>query len=105
LGKRVRAVRFKGRTFEIKFKYEALPIVCEIIRNEHGRDFHKVLEIRGVKKPYFSKKPSELKYPKQIAHTGIYVETNFSMSVPGVLRKILTAFGYPLDSVEFLIAD
>jgi len=49
----------------------------------------------GRKRPYFTRNPNELRNPKRINNTDIYIETNLSAnSIVKLSKSIISLFGY-----------
>ena len=75
--------------------------LCDDIIATHGKDFDKVLELVGRKRPYFTRNASELRVPQKIEKTNIYVETNLSSN--GIVKmcfKILSLFDYTSENLK-----
>jgi hypothetical protein len=51
--------------------------------------------LTGHKRPYFSKNPNELREPREIKDSGIYVETNLSANnIVKFSFEIISLFSY-----------
>jgi hypothetical protein len=87
---------FRGVRYKINSYREMLLKICEIMFINHRDIFeNKVLSLRGRKRPYFTKKPNELRYPAKIRGTNIYVEVNLSAnSIVKFSIDIISIFGY-----------
>ncbi len=95
IGKKPKSFTFLGQPIEVKKWKDVLTNVCNILAKARENDFEKVLELKGRKRLYFSKNPDDLKEPKQVIGTDIYVETNFNASnLYSIILKVLKAFGY-----------
>ena len=93
--KSVSYIRFKQDRYSVKNWKDLLLTVCEIVYRYHKEDFSKVLSLKGRKRPHFSKNPNELREPKEIKGSGIYVETNLSAnSIVRFSYDIISLFGY-----------
>ena len=70
----------------------------------HGNDFDRVLnthELRGSKRMYFARDRSQLKQPKEISNTGIFVEANLSaVLMTRVASRLIALFGYSDDDLK-----
>lgn len=76
--------------------------IIEIVLTTNRKQFEKVLSLKGRKRPYFSKMPSELREPEKIKDTDIYVETNLNAnSIVSLSKKVIKLFGY--DENELII--
>jgi predicted type IV restriction endonuclease len=95
IGKKIASfVRF-GKSYHPKTWQELLLTVANEVYRRHPQDFHKCLSLRGSKMSYFSKKPSELSYPKQIARSEYYAEAKLnSNSIVQRSRDLLGLFGH-----------
>ena len=75
--------------------------IVNLIASNHKEEFDKVLNLRGRRRPYFSKNPSELRSPERISNTEIFLETNLSANrVVRLSRKVLELFGYGEDDLS-----
>ncbi len=100
-GKSIRAFTFRGKRVPVSSWKEFLVKVSGMLASAHGRDFERVLGLRGRKRPYFSRSRRELRSPEPIGDTGIYVETNLSArSIVDIVRRMLKEFGYPEDAIS-----
>jgi len=95
-GQKIVSFKFKGNNVLVKSWRELLLSLCEIILANVGQiDFQKVLQLEGSKRPYFSKDPNELREPKKIKNTDIYVGTNLSAnSIVQLAKIVISLFGY-----------
>jgi len=103
-GKSIESFSFQGTKYEMTKWRELLTTVCDIMAAIHKDRFEDILSLRGTKRLYFSKKPDQIRGPRQIEGTDIYVSMNFSAA--GVVRlstRTLVLFGYtPKDlSIDF----
>lgn len=93
---------FNGERFEVKFWKDMLPKVCSIMASCHRERFEDILTIKGDIHPYFSKNQGELKSPKLIEGTDIYVRTDFQKGMLlHVSKRVLSLFGYPENIISF----
>ena len=94
-GKSIQSFTFQGTRHQVKSWRELLTSVCAIMAANHKDSFEDILNLRGKKLLYFSKKPDQIKHPRQIEDTDIYVSTHWSAA--GVVRiciKVIALFGY-----------
>ncbi len=99
--KSISSLTFKGRRYEVNSWKDMLVQICNIMLATHRDRFEQVLNLRGRKKPYFTKNPNELTRPEKISGTDIYVEVN--MSANTIVRfsiDILSLFGYMKDDLS-----
>lgn len=63
-----------------------------------------VFTIRGKTRSYFSRKADDLREPKRIGKSNIYIETNFNArNTMGLLQKILKEFELPGDLIKVVL--
>ncbi|WP_036223695.1 type I restriction endonuclease [Mesoaciditoga lauensis] len=92
---RITSFRFKGKKYPVNSWKNMLIKICEIMFTAHREQFDKVFNLRGRKKLYFTRNRNELREPKEIKGTGIYVETNFSANyIVKISKNVLSLFGY-----------
>jgi hypothetical protein len=79
---------------------DMLQTLSNLLIIKHMQTFAKVaVELRGKKRPYFSKNPAELRKPQQLI--GIFVETNLSAnSIVAICRILLEKLGYDPNSLR-----
>jgi len=93
--KKINAFIFNNKKYEAKSWQQLLSIICEEVSNLHKNDFNRVLSLRGTKRPYFTKNPDELRIPKKIKGTDMFVETHWSAnSIVKLCENVLSLFGY-----------
>jgi len=67
----------------------------EKIKTLHDEDFDIITNVSGKKRPYFTKNKNELRYPKKIANTDYFVETNLSANyIVSMVKNVLSTFNY-----------
>ena len=67
----------------------------------HREQFDNVFNLRGRKRPYFTRNPNELRSPERINNTDIYVETNLSAnSIVKLFKSIIALFGYKENNLS-----
>jgi hypothetical protein len=53
------------------------------------------LQLRGSKRPYFTKNPDELRIPQQIEDSDIFMETNLNSNlIVRISLNVILLFGY-----------
>jgi predicted type IV restriction endonuclease len=79
---------------------EMLKLVSSYLWLRHMDSFAKVaLDLRGKKRPYFSKNPAELRKPHKLSASDIFVETNLSANnIVALSRVLLEKLGHDPDS-------
>lgn len=87
IGKSVMAFNFKGTRYPVRFWKDILIEICNIMSGMHRNTFERVLTLQGRKRPYFTKNKNELRLPKKIKNTDIFVETNLSAN--GIVKMCL----------------
>ena len=95
---------FKNDHYTVKHWIDILTQICKIMYNSHYSSFNKVLQLQGRKRPYFAKNPDELRVPRQIENSDIYMETNLnSNQIIKIVIDVISLFGYSERdfSVEF----
>ena len=71
---------------------------------EQPEQFASVPNLRGRKRPYFSKNKNELRTPSAIDGTDIYIETNLSaVAIDKLARQLVTSFGYGAEELKIEI--
>ena len=97
-GKKTQKLHFKGDVYEVTSWAKALNRLCVLVYDDqNGKDFDKILEIKGTRNPYFSKHGEDLNKPERLDPTGLYVATG---GIGGDTRisicdQVLKKFGYP----------
>lgn len=90
-----------GIKYEVDSWRDMLLKICDLMRTAHKDQFDKVLSLGGRKRPYFSKDPAELRSPKPVTGTDIYVETNYSANeIVKFSKDIISLFGYSRDDIS-----
>ncbi len=100
-GKNIKAFIFNNKRYEVRSWIQLLLKLCEEINNLHKNDFDRVYKLKGTKRLYFSKNPNELKIPKKVNGTNIFVEAHFSAKdIDKLCRNIISLFGYNKNSLK-----
>lgn len=101
IGKKPKSFTFLGQPQKVKKWKEILTSVCNILSTSRGEEFEKVLDLKGRKRLYFSRDPEDLKEPRKVTGTDIYVETNFNASnLYSIALKVLKLFGYSEEDIH-----
>jgi len=94
-GKSISSFYFRGQRYEVRTWKELLMKLCDILNTTHRSEFHKVLQLKGRKRQYFSRNKDELWEPRKIAGTNIFAETNLSANnIVKICLDLLALFGY-----------
>lgn len=100
-GKSIVAFTFKGTRYPVRSWKEMLIKITNLVLSAHREQFYKVLNLRGRKRPYFTRNPNELRNPERITNTEVYVETNLSAnSIVKLSKSIISLFGYKEDDLS-----
>ena len=101
-GKKLAAFVFNGSRYEVTSWKGMLVKLCEVLHTTHSSQFVKVLNLKGRKRPYFSKNRMDLREPEMIKATKIFVETNFSAKITiQFAHKVIRQFGYDESDLSF----
>lgn len=101
-GKKPAAFTFNGSRYEVTSWKGMLIKLCEVLHAAQGNRFAKVLNLKGQKRPYFSRNPKDLRESAEIIGTDIHVETNFSATdIIGMTRNLITLFECHEDSFSY----
>lgn len=94
-GKSVTAFVFKNTRYEVRYWIEVISQIGRLMYNLHRSDFEGVLQLRGSKRPYFTRNPNELRTPQRIEDSNIFMETNLSSnSIVRISMNVILLFGY-----------
>jgi hypothetical protein len=103
-GKSINSFTFKGTRYNVRSWKEMLLKITNLMLSAHREQFDKVLYLKGRKRPYFTKNPSELRSPEKINNTNIFVETNLSAnSIVKLSKSIIEIFGYKEEDLSIEI--
>jgi negative regulator of replication initiation len=100
-GFRLEGLHKDGKSASCHSYSEMLKLVSSYLWLRHMDSFAKVaLDLRGKKRPYFSKNPAELRKPHKLAASDIFVETNLSANnIVAISRVLLEKLGHDPDSL------
>jgi len=105
-GKSPIAYRFEGEHYPVRTFKDILLGLCEALYRKHGMDFEQIFVLKGRKREHFSRDYKNMIYPKEIADSGIYIETNLSAnSVMQRCNQLLDLFGYPKNMFQVKLRD
>ena len=100
-GKSIEAFTFKGVRYSVRSWKEMLIKITNLMLSAHREQFDRVLNLKGRKRPYFTRNPNELRSPERIDSTEIYVETNLSAnSIVKLSKSIIMLFGYRENDIS-----
>jgi hypothetical protein len=103
-GKKVSSFSFRGSHYEVRAWKELLLGLCGILRAARPTEFERILELKGRKRPYFTRDASELRVPERFQNTNVFVETNLSSDqIVKICFAALDLFGYSRNDlwIEF----
>ena len=100
--KTYKAFTFRGIRYEVSSWPEVIVKFCEIVHSEHSDQFDEVLNLRGGKgRTYFSRNPNEVRSPKEISGTDIFVTATGIPSTYRIAEKLIAHFGYNENDLSF----
>lgn len=100
-GKSIIAFSFINKQYKVHTWKDLLIQLVNVLYKLHSADFNKVLNLKGRKRPYFSYIEKDLRAPKKISNTNIFVETNLSANnIVRICRDLLKIFGYSKDALR-----
>jgi hypothetical protein len=97
-GHRPSSISVAGRAFITESWRDVLLRTCEVVLTRRHADFSRILELKGRKRLWFSRKAEELYAPIMIRGTDIFAECNVNANGL-VLRslQVLNLFGLKPD--------
>ena len=99
---RLQAFTFCGNRYKVSSWRDMIVKLCEIVHSEHSDQFDEVLTLRGGKgRPYFSRHPDEVREPKEISGTDIYVTATGAKTIKQIARRLITHFGYDENDLSY----
>ena len=82
---------------------ELLVLVAEAIYRRHNTEFLRILDLRGRIHPHASRSPDDLRRPKAVGSSGIYIETNLSAKdIRKRARQFLEHLGHSPSDLEIV---
>ncbi len=74
--------------------------LCALMHTMYPSDFERVLELRGTKRPWFSRSPDDVRRPALVPGTDIYADTNLSAKdIVRQSKRIVSLFGHSEDDL------
>ncbi|MDP3623096.1 MAG: hypothetical protein Q8R66_04095 [Methanobacteriaceae archaeon] len=105
-GKNIVYYTFNGQKYDANTYISILNQLSEHMLKFHERNFNQVLSLKGTKRPYFTKNKNELRIPKRIDNSDIFMETNLSANhIVKICRDLISVFGYSEESLEIKTED
>jgi hypothetical protein len=102
VGTKPNKMYFKEKEYNVETWCEVWLKSLKLIASEKT-DFEKVKKITGKKRPYFTKEKMQLRTPRKIEGTDLYVETNFSAtSIMGLLEKVKKELNYKDEDIKII---
>lgn len=100
-GKSITCFYFKNKKYEVRSWRDLLFELLNIINSLYRNEFERVLELRGRKRPYFTRDKNELRKPAKISNSNIFVETNLNANnVIKMCYDLLALFGYSQEDLQ-----
>lgn len=101
-GARIVAYELWGERHEVRTWKDMLVGVAEALHQRHGPGFvDRVLSLRGRTRPYASRSENDLREPRAVGASGIYMETNLSAAaIRSRADKFLELLGHPADDLR-----
>ena len=90
-----------GNRYEVSSWRNMIVKLCEIINAAHSDRFEEVLNLRGTKRSYFSRNPSDLDGPRLIGGTDIFVDAKFKRRIGRIVKRLIPHFGYDESDLSF----
>lgn len=104
-GKRPSSFVYQGEEHRVSTWAEVLLGVCNLAFRQQGSNFTRVLDLRGRKRPYFSRDGGELRQPR-LLDAGFYVESNLSAnSIASLCRDVTRMFDHGDADVDIRLAE
>ena len=105
-GKSPIAYKLEGERFSVRTFKDILLGLCDTLYKKHEKDFERVFVLKGRRREHFSRDYKNMIYPKEIADSGIYIETNLSAnSVMQRCYQLLELFGYHKNVLDIEFRD
>ena len=101
LNKQIVSFTFNGQTYKVTKWIDLLIKLAEQIYLLNQNDFHRVVEIQGTKRSYFSQDQLGMVQPRRIGNSGYYAMSKISAKdAVSISRKLLTKFGYSHQDLQ-----
>lgn len=100
-GKSISCFYFRGSRYEVRSWKGLLMGLSGILYAAHPTEFERVSEIRGRKRPYFTRNASELRVAERFQNTNIFVETNLGAEhIVKICFAMLAVLGYSASDLR-----
>lgn len=98
-------IMIEGNNIEVSSWKEVHIEVCNYLINKDSNKFVNISnDIKGRKRPYFTKKENELRVPYYLDKVNLYMEINLSANnIINIIKKLLKEFNINEDQVEIYI--
>jgi len=95
LNKQIVSFTFNHQTYKVTKWIDLLINLAEQVYLLNQIEFHKVVEIQGTKRSYFSQDHGRMVQPRAIGNSGYYAMSKISAKdAVSICRKLLAKFGY-----------
>ena len=100
-GTKIVRFTFHGQTYEALPWIWMLSVLADQMYKLHSSEFHKALELRGKKHPYFSRNQQGMRKARPIGKSGYFAEADLSPSqIVHRCHALLAKFGYSPDDLQ-----
>lgn len=90
-----------GKTTSVRNWREVLLGVCQALAARHGEEVQRLLEMRGRGRPWFLLNKRDLRQPKLIPGTSLFVEANINAALAvSMCRKVLSHMGHDPNELQ-----
>lgn len=97
-GQAITSFSMKGKKYRVNSWNELLVKMCEALKTEYEQDIESLQWLSVGRKYYFTKNQKELRVPKHIGKTDIFVESYLNPNeTVKVALAVLTEFGFSTD--------
>ena len=97
---------FLGESYPISSWKEFLITFVKILASKHSDFTTKAIEVKGKKRPYFTKNKNLLRVPVFIDEIGLYIESNLSSNqILKIVYTFLDIFGYKKQDLKVSTND
>ena len=100
-GVKIVAYELWGERHEVSTWRGLLVGVAEALHQRHGQGLDRILDLQGRKHPYASRNENDVRAPKAVGTSGIYIRTNLSSSmIKRRTNELLELFGHSADALR-----
>ena len=100
-GKSIDSFNFLNKTYKVKYWKDVLVVISGVLAADHKKEFEKVFGLVGRKRIYFSHNSNELREPKKVPGTDVYVETHMSAKMlMKMCKDVLALFNYTENELK-----